>query len=149
MGTSLSASPTLDIYAATYPPQMDPLQRVSVTVNGLDSSIELSWTSGQANGGLPIIGYYLQMNSGFGTPFTNNLYQTTGTQFTFTGLIAGATYEFRIAAYNLLEAQNKQADDTLNFSNAASYIIANAPDIITDLQQSTQNYEATKVKLTW
>lgn len=50
---------------------------------------------------------------------------TTG--HTFENLIAGATYLFRISAYNRLEADNKQDDDVLNYSDAASFIIANAP----------------------
>jgi len=36
-----------------------------------------------------------------------------------------------MAAYNILEAQNKQFDDQLNFSDVVSFVIANIPDQIT------------------
>jgi hypothetical protein len=37
----------------------------------------------------------------------------------------------------------------LNYSDTASFIIANVPDQITDLQQSTADYEKGKTKLFW
>lgn len=64
-------------------------------------------------------------------------------------MIAGATYQFKIAAFNLLEATNPQFDDQLNFSDPVSFVIANAPEAISDLQQSTVAYEVGKVKLVW
>ena len=62
-----------------------------------------------------MLGYYLQINSGYGTKFTDTLYQvdSTASSFEFTNLIAGAEYMFRIAAYNLIESANKQFDDEL------------------------------------
>jgi len=38
---------------------MDPVQRVSVTENGLASSIIVSWTEPTYNGALAVLGYYL------------------------------------------------------------------------------------------
>jgi hypothetical protein len=55
----------------------------------------------------------------------------SATEHTFENLIAGATYQFRISAYNRLEADNMQSNDDLNYSDAASFIIANAPEQIT------------------
>jgi len=49
-------------------------------------------------------------------------------------LIEGVTYKFRIAAFNRLEAENKQADDSLNYSEPASFTIATAPGQITQLK---------------
>lgn len=70
-------------------------------------------------------------------------------EFTFENLIAGVSYKFKIAAYNLLESANKQFDDKLNFSEPVEFVIANVPDQISDLSQSTQGYEQGVVKLVW
>ena len=37
----------------------------------------------------------------------------------------------------------------LNFSNVASFIVANVPSKISVFNQSTENYESGKAKLTW
>ena len=99
-----------------------------------------------------MLGYYLQVNSGYGTQFTDQLYTVLANelqQYTFGNLIAGATYQFRIAAFNLLEAANPQFDDQLNFSDSVSFVIANAPEAITDLHQAAVGYEVGKIKLVW
>lgn len=108
---------------------MDAPTQVLVTPNDLTSSIELTWTPAAFNGGLPVLGYYLQINSGYGTPFTSSQVQVAAStdSYTYENLIAGATYQFRISAYNRLEADNKQFDDVLNYSDASEYTIANEP----------------------
>lgn len=68
LGYSHDASPVLEVYAATYPFKMDPPTQVEVTPNSLESSITLGWTAIEAhNGGLPVLGYYLQKNQGYDT----------------------------------------------------------------------------------
>jgi hypothetical protein len=59
LGTSSSASPSLEVYAATYPGKMDPVTQVSVTENGLSSSILLTWQPAQYNGAKQVLGYYI------------------------------------------------------------------------------------------
>lgn len=73
---------------------MDPVTQVSVTENGLESSILLTWTPTPYNGALMILGFYLQIDSGYNTPFTDTLHQVdyTDSNFVFSNLIAGATY---------------------------------------------------------
>lgn len=80
-----------------------------------------------------MVGYYLNMNSGYSSSMLPTFTQIPAAtrSFTVTNLIAGATYQFRMAAYNVLEAQNKQFDDQLNFSDVVSFVIANEPDQIT------------------
>jgi titin len=150
LGYSAQASEILTVYAAKYPYKMDPVRQVSVTANGILSSITLEWTAAQYDGGLSVQGYYLQMNAGYGTDLLDTLYQvTSGTQYTFNNLIAGVTYEFRISAFNILEAENKQFDEALNFSGKVSFVIANEPDQITDVAQRITEYEVGKIKLEW
>jgi hypothetical protein len=64
------------------------------------------------NGGLQVEGYYVQINSGYGTKFVDTQHQFIGkdiTQYEFPGdypgvnFIAGIEYKFRVCAYNLLE----------------------------------------------
>ena len=73
-------SPILNLYAAKYPLKMDPLHQVSIQVNNSKGSINLSWTNCLYDGGLPILGYYLQINSGYGTDFLPNLIQVAATK---------------------------------------------------------------------
>jgi hypothetical protein len=147
---SESASPILDVYAAQYPYSPDAPTLVSVTANLLDSSITIAWTAPN-NGGLPILGYYLQRNSGYGSSLSPVLIpvDASTSTYTFNNLIAGAVYQFRVTAYNLLEAENKQFDDHLNFSPVATFIAANVPSKITTLAQNTQGYQAGTVWLLW
>lgn len=74
---------------------------------------------------------------------------STITTYTATDLIAGASYDFRIAAYNKLYQVDTQFDDELNFSKLASFIVANVPSKVQSLSQSTKDYETGKVKLIW
>jgi hypothetical protein len=48
-----------------------------------------------------------------------------------------------------LEADNKQFDDELNWSDAVEYVIANVADQITEFSQSLEDYENGKCKLIW
>ena len=64
-------------------------------------------------------------------------------------LIPGASYKFRIAAYNTLEANNSFFDDVLNFSDPVTIIAANEPDQITVFEQPTTGYESGTVWLRW
>jgi hypothetical protein len=59
LGTSLTASEILEVYAATYPFKMDSPVQVSVIEAALLSSILLTWTSTPYNGALQILGFYL------------------------------------------------------------------------------------------
>ena len=151
LGTSATASGILEVYAATYPYQMDPVIQVVVVANDLLSTIKVTWTPAAYTGGLPVVGYYLMINGGYGSSYLPAQHQVLASEsdYTFENLIAGATYKIKIAAYNLLEADNMQFDDELNFSDDASFLIANVPDQVTEFSQSLVDYEAGKAKLLW
>jgi len=134
LGYSALASDVLDVYAATYPFKMDSPAKYRIqTVSLLQNSITLTWKTINLSGGLPVLGYYLQVNSGYNTDFTSELHYVgpTTSEYTFENLIAGVSYKFRIAAFNLIESQNRQHDDNLNFSDPSEYVIGNVPDEIT------------------
>jgi len=151
VGYSLGPSDLTEIYAATYPYKMDKVTLVIVVPDAYESTIEVAWVDNPHDGGSPIIGYYLQVNNGFGSPFvepgTDILFGTNS--FEVPDLIAGATYNFRIAAYNLLEADNSFDDDELRFSETTTLIAANVPDKITDFSQSLFDYVTGEVHLEW
>ena len=133
IGESLTPSTSLEVYAATYPYTMDPPVRGVVVPNGSASTIEVTWTDNPFSGGSAVLGYHLQHNSGYSSSFIEpgvDIPQGTNT-YTLTGLLAGATYAFRIAAYNVLEAANTFSDDALNFSDPVYVIAANEPTQIT------------------
>lgn len=133
IGDSLTASPTLSVYAATYPYTMDPVERGVVTVVGESASIEVTWEDNPFSGGSAVLGYHLQHNSGYMSSFIEpgvDIPYSTNT-YTLSNVIAGVTYSFRISAYNLLEDQNSFADDKLNFSEVTKVIAANEPSKIT------------------
>lgn len=106
IGDSLSPSDALSVYAATYPYTMDKVKRgvVSVESDNSAASIEVTWVDNPHTGGSAVLGYHLQHNNGYDSSFiepgVNILYGTN--TYTLTGLIPGATYSFRIVAYNLL-----------------------------------------------
>lgn len=65
-------------------------------------------------------------------------------------MVAGAIYQFRIAAVNTVLTTNRFIpDDVLNFSEGISHIIALIPGPITTLQQLSYNFENGKIKLIW
>lgn len=66
-----------------------------------------------------------------------------------TDLIPGATYNFRIAAYNSLLAENTFFDDNLNFSPSVSILAAILPSIISNFEQPTSGYISGQVLLQW
>lgn len=107
----------------------------------------MSWPANVFDGGSPVVGYYIQIDSGYDTQF-NAAVQTSDLEYTFANLIAGVAYKFRIAAFNRLEAENKQDDDLLNYSEPATYTIATAPGPITQFKQ-TSEYQTGQIALEW
>lgn len=65
VGKSLQPSPFVEIYAATYPYQMDDLELGVVTPNGDQSTLEVKWANNLYTGGSAVLGYYLQRNGGY------------------------------------------------------------------------------------
>ena len=87
---------------------MDPVTQVVVQANDLLSTITVTWTPAAFTGGLPVVGYYLMINGGYGSSYLPTQHQilASETEYMFENLIAGATYKIKIAAYNRLEAEN-------------------------------------------
>jgi hypothetical protein len=136
LGKSPLSEP-LEVYAATYPYHMDRPTLVSAVPNSLESTLTIAWDHLTVNnGGLAVQGFYLQINSGYGTDFTSTLVQKAANdiEHTFSQLIAGASYRVRISAFNILEAENKQYDDELMFSDYSEFLVANEPAQVTGLQ---------------
>ncbi len=145
------AGPAITIIAATMPFKMTPPTVSTIVPNDQLSTLEITWTTPTENGGSAITGYYVQRNSGYGTSYIEpGTFVAVGTNaYTFTNLVEGATYLFRIAAVNTIYTTNKFFDDILNFSEGTSHIVALAPDQVTVFSQRTADYEKGKVKLQW
>ena len=86
-------------YSLTY--DIIPTAPRTLTATPSGTTVSLSWTAPANNGGTPITGYRIQRrlaDGSFTTIETNTA--STGTTYSDTGLTAGATYEYRIAALN-------------------------------------------------
>ena len=120
------------------------------TGSGL-ASIKVQWTALAADGGSVVLGYYLQRNEGYGSSFAEpgNVIPIGTTEYAVTGLIPGAVFDFRIAAYNRLEADNTFTGDVLNFSNTTSLISAILPPAVSNFKQPTEGYVTGQVLLQW
>lgn len=94
----------------------------------------------------------MQRNSGYGTSFIEpgTLLAASATSYTFTNLVEGAVYQFRITAVNTVYTTNRfLPDDVLNFSDATSHIVALVPSQVTVFAQRSTDYVQGKVKLQW
>jgi hypothetical protein len=134
------------------PPKMKPLTIGTITPNEDLSSIVVQWVEPSENGGSPLTGYYVQRNSGYGTAYLEpgTLVAAGTVAHTFTNLVAGAIYQFRITAVNTIYTTNRfLPDDILNFSDDASSIVALVPGMVTDLRQKSFDYVKGTIKLLW
>jgi hypothetical protein len=91
----------------------------------------VQWVEPDENGGSPLTGYYVQRNSGYGTAYLEPgtwVAAPGASSYTFTNLVAGAIYQFRITAVNTIYTTNRfLPDDILNFSDVTSHIVALVP----------------------
>lgn len=101
----------------------------TVTPNGAASSIVINWSTPSLTGGSAITGYYIQTNNGYGGSFIapGTLIAVGTNTHTFTSLIQGAQYKFKIAAVNVVYFTNAFTGDELNFSDSITVIAANVP----------------------
>lgn len=148
---SSTASAATEIYAATLPPAMPVLTVDTITPAGSASTVQVSWTLPTETGGSAITGYYLQQDSGYNTSFSDpgTLILVGTTTNTYTALIEGAYYRFRIAPVNIIYTANMQTGDALNVSPETYTLVALVPDQMASLAQSTSGYVAGSVYLTW
>ena len=124
--------------AATMPFKMKPLTIGTIVPNGQLSSMVVNWVFPTENGGSAITGFYVQRNSGYGTDYIEpGVFVPAGSiSYTFTNLVEGAIYQYRITAVNAIYTVNRfLPDDILNFSDGTSHIVALVPGQITDLRQ--------------
>lgn len=133
------------------PPKMDTPSISTIVPSGSASTITITWSTPSLTGGSAILGYYVQRNSGYNSAFIEpGTFVAIGTNsYTFTSLVEGAFYNFRIAAVNTIYTTNAFTGDVLNFSDKASSIAALVPGQITTLEQLDYDYEQGKVKLAW
>lgn len=114
--------------------------------------MEVTWADNPYDGGSVVLGYYLQRNYGYKSsiaepgvliPFGQNSY-------TFTDLLVGVNYKFRIAAFNVLKDANTfLPDDYLHFSDPVEFFVANLPGQVTVFIQPTVDYITGTVSLRW
>ena len=88
-GNSNIESITLTTYATTAP--------VNFSGDASDNSVYLSWEPPTDNGGLDISGYVISINT---EGYSDISLNATSTNYNYTGLINGTTYQFTIYAYN-------------------------------------------------
>jgi hypothetical protein len=107
IGYSEAFSPILSVLFAELPDQPAAPEYVARqggdSTTGLLASITVSWQAPANTGGLPILGYSVQINEGSGwkLAFDGSVDPTTK-QFQFDDLVADRTYQFRVFARNQL-----------------------------------------------
>ena len=149
-----AASSSIQIYWGTVPfsfivsPQL-----VLVTLNSNSADVQIQWDtlSTTLNGGSAILGYYIERDNEFGSSFV-----VPGTQIilpatlsnTFTGLTIGATYRFRVEAYNEIYTTDFLGS-SLNYSPVLSAIMTLVPSQVTTFYQDLSNLQTGTVALRW
>ena len=148
------ASSSIQIYWGTVPfsfivsPQL-----VLFTLNSNSADVQIQWDtlSTTLNGDSAILGYYIERDNRFGSSFVE-----PGTQIilpatlsnTFTGLTIGATYWFRVAAYNEIYTTDSLGS-SLNYTPVLSVIMALVPSQVTTFYQDLSNLQTGTVELRW
>lgn len=151
-GYSNPSDPT-EIYCGTVPHAIPSAPTLgSVTVNTNDADITVNWSalSTSLNGGSAVLGYYLQINSGFDTDFLSPIVISNPATltYTFTGLTQGAEYKIRIAAYNQIFTTNALGSE-LNYSPQLLAIAASPPDKVPSISQKLSQLEKGTIVLVW
>jgi len=126
---------------------------LSITLSANLADIRVGWNAldTSLNGGSAVLGYYLQIDGGFGTDFIEpgvQIVLPATLEHTFSGLIKGAVYRIRIAAYNAIYTANSFGSQ-LRFSPALSTVAALAPAQITSLAQTLTDLQKGKITLQW
>jgi large repetitive protein len=151
-GYSNPSDPT-EIYCGTVPhaiPTAPTLGLVTVNTNDADITVNWSTLSAPLNGGSAVLGYYLQINSGFDTDYLTPIVisDPSTLTYTFTGLTQGAEYQIRIAAYNEIFTTNALGSE-LNYSPALLAIAASPPDKVSSITQKLTELKKGTIVLVW
>ena len=104
----------------------------------------------ELDGGYPILGYYIQANNAYDTDFVEPGVQipvSSPLSHTFTGLTLGATYKFRVAAYNEVHTSNAFGS-TLNFS-PVTVLAAIDPAQVPSLTQNMNKLKKGTITMQW
>lgn len=133
---------SIDLLIGTVPAQ--PFKPLFVTASLTDFSIKIQWSEPSYIGGLPIQSYQLWIDDGAGvwiaTPVTYTPLTPGSTyQYSFTGLIQGGMYQFKIVAVNLVGASQ---DSEVSYFQCAD--IPDVPDAPV-LETTT----ATSISVAW
>jgi uncharacterized repeat protein (TIGR02543 family) len=135
---SAGSSTTGSNASAAITPAGIPSTPLGVSGSGTGGSINLSWTTPDSDGGSAITDYvveYRVTSSGTWSTFSDAV--STATSATVTGLTAGNSYEFRVAAKNII------GTSLASFESASISTLPNAPTIATVVAASGQ------VTVTW
>ena len=112
----------------------------ALAATGASGQVALTWTAPASTGGTPIADYIVQYRlSGAGSWSTFSDGVSTTASATVTGLVAGSTYDFQVAAVN--------AVGTSTYSSSVSKIAATTAGAPTALTRGTKT--ATTQALTW
>ena len=98
-GGSDSMSVTITVTDVDEKPATPAAPTVSAT-SGSTTSLDVSWTAPDRNGGPAIAGYDLRYRQGTSGNFTNGPQNVTGTSTTITGLTANTAYQVQVRALN-------------------------------------------------
>ena len=95
------------------------------TTTNLDT-VSLTWVTPTSDGGLPIDGYIVEVSSDTGANWTSYNSAGAGTSLDVESLTFGATYVFRVSAYNSVGTSTSS-------STSGSVYLASAPDAPSNL----------------
>ena len=98
-GGSASIDVTIIVTDVAEKPATPAAPTVSATANS-DTSLDVSWTAPDLNGGPAITGYNLQYRQGTSGDFTDGPQNVSGTSTAITGLTAGTSYQVQVRALN-------------------------------------------------
>jgi len=110
------------------------------------TSISLSWSPPQNNGGAAITGYKIEYKV---PPSDYSVLTNTGnvTQYTHTGLLTGKTYIYRVSAINSVGTSNPSLESVVTPKNTSAPPLNKPPNPPSSL--TAVAYSGTQINLSW
>lgn len=140
------SDPSAVVSATTLPdttPPSTPSGTLTATVQS-STQINLGWGAATDSGGSGLAGYRVQRCSGVGCTNFTQIKQQTARTLSDTGLVASASYSYRVFAYD--KAGNVSVSPT-NTATATTSADTVAPSVPTNLKATASS--PIKVNLTW
>lgn len=111
------------LYYSISTPTNAPTAPTSLSATASGTSVNLSWTSPDSNGGSALTDYLVEYKTSAGSTwgtFTDGV--STGTTATVTGLTNGTSYDFRVSAINSIGTSTASSTATGTVSNTSTRI---------------------------